>query len=149
MTPRNNPLNIRYSRINHWAGLLGQSKGFCVFKDITFGYRAAIILIRNYIIKKCLLTPNQILNRFAPSFENDLSSYKDYLRRYHDIDVNKPITDFEMLFNLIKGMAFFETHSRVSIDTLRYIASHYGLYLPDSYNFPPRLASNAEPIKGV
>lgn len=139
-----NPLNIRFSRFNYWSGQIAPYKGFCCFKSEDLGYRAAIILLRNYIIKRNLTTPYQIIHRFAPDSENDTVRYLDYIRVNRKIDIYKPVADYESLFKLISAMAYYETHSRVSVDTLRMISIHYGLFVNS-----PLLMRYAEPIQGV
>ena len=67
-----NPLNIRYVKANHWLGLHPQTpnvKGFCHFTAPAYGFRAAIILIKNYMRKYGCVTPENIIRRWAPPTE--------------------------------------------------------------------------------
>ena len=44
----NNPTNIRHSPAYHWQGeVASDDRGFCVFIDNTWGYRATIKLLKN------------------------------------------------------------------------------------------------------
>lgn len=74
----NNPLNIRYSARNHWLGLhpsQPQERGFCHFISAAHGYRAAVVLMKTYIRRYGLLTPAQIITRWAPPSENRTELY--------------------------------------------------------------------------
>lgn len=75
----NNPLNIRFSSLNKWIGLQGVNKGFCVFQSMDYGLRAGIITLRTYINKHHLTDVEDIIKRFAPSSENNTSSYISYV----------------------------------------------------------------------
>lgn len=73
-----NPLNIRYIKANHWLGLHPQTpnvKGFCHFTAPAYGFRAAIILIKNYMKKYGCVTPEDIIRRWAPPTENNTELY--------------------------------------------------------------------------
>lgn len=69
-----NPLNIRASVKNNWLGSRGSYKGFVVFNSSKMGYRAALMLLRNYV-RKGYDTVGSIINRWAPPSENDTESY--------------------------------------------------------------------------
>ena len=61
-----NPLNIRHSTANRWLGLCPHRpnvKGFCHFLNFAYGYRAAVVLIKNYISKYGADTPQKIIAR--------------------------------------------------------------------------------------
>lgn len=75
----NNPLNIRYTALNKWKGLVSSEKGFCVFETMEFGLRAGIITLRTYINKHSLNSVESIIKRFAPSSENNTSAYISYV----------------------------------------------------------------------
>lgn len=70
----NNPLNIRYSPSTKWKGQAGANKGFCVFTDMIYGYRAAIVLLCNYQ-RKGYDTIRKIITRWAPPSENNTEAY--------------------------------------------------------------------------
>lgn len=69
-----NPLNIRASVKNNWLGSRGSYKGFVVFNSTELGYRAALLLLRNYV-RNGHRTIFDIINRWAPPTENDTDSY--------------------------------------------------------------------------
>ncbi len=74
----NNPGNIRWSS-SAWQGLDkdGKSKdaSFCVFVSPEYGIRALAKLLFNYYNKYNLKTIRQIINRYAPTNENNTSAY--------------------------------------------------------------------------
>lgn len=73
----NNPGNIRWG--DDWQGLVPQAqrtdKSFCQFIKPEYGIRAMIIILRNYQRKHRLSTISGIINRWAPTNENDTQSY--------------------------------------------------------------------------
>lgn len=75
----NNPFNIRFKSFNKWLGQVGHTRGFCDFSSFDYGVRAACILIMRSYRKKDVLTISEIVNRFAPSSENDTGKYIDFL----------------------------------------------------------------------
>lgn len=73
-----NPLNIRFSPMNTWKGQIGSRKGFCVFDSFEHGFRAAFVLLHNYI-RRDYDTVFEIVSRWAPASENDTKSYIRYV----------------------------------------------------------------------
>ncbi|HFZ1708087.1 TPA: structural protein [Citrobacter sedlakii] len=73
----NNPGNIRWG--DEWKGLVPETqrtdKSFCQFTTPEYGIRAMIIILRNYQRKHGLSTISGIINRWAPTNENDTQSY--------------------------------------------------------------------------
>ena len=79
MIGKNNPLNVRFNPLNHWRGQTGQTCGFCDFSTEYYGVRAAIyLLFRTYKKKNCV-TYGEIINRYAPSTENDTQAYIGFI----------------------------------------------------------------------
>lgn len=70
----NNPLNIRFSPMNVWKGQTGCNKGFCTFDTMEHGYRAALVLLLNYV-KRGYDTISEIVSRWAPESENNTQAY--------------------------------------------------------------------------
>ena len=87
----NNPLNIRRGATK-WQGEVNQvtriedsngenvvtcyyDRSFCQFKDISYGWRAAFILLKKYINVYGLNTIEKIISRWAPSNENNTKAY--------------------------------------------------------------------------
>ena len=72
----NNPLNIRISS-DKWQGEIQPNTDgvFEQFETMAHGYRAAYIIIRNYIRKYGLNTVAGIITRWAPNNENNTTGY--------------------------------------------------------------------------
>ena len=72
----NNPLNIVQTN-DKWQGLREPQydKRFCEFIDMAHGYRAAFIILKNYIKKHGWVTIEQIVSHWAPKNENDTAVY--------------------------------------------------------------------------
>ena len=72
----NNPLNIVQTK-DKWQGLREKQydKRFCEFIDMAHGYRAAFVILKNYIKKHGWVTIEQIVSHWAPKNENDTAVY--------------------------------------------------------------------------
>lgn len=79
MIGENNPFNIRYNSRNQWLGQSKPIRGFCSFKSLDYGVRAALMLVMRSYRKKDLLTVSEIVSRYAPTTENDTQAYIDYV----------------------------------------------------------------------
>ena len=70
-----NPLNIRFSKDTNWLGSkLKGKQGFVQFAAFSFGYRAAVMILRSYA-KRGLKTVPQIIETWAPRSENNTVAY--------------------------------------------------------------------------
>lgn len=114
----NNIFNIRYNPRNNWKGQIQPMNGFCSFKCVEYGIRAAYITIRNYT-KKGFTTLPQIIKRYAPSSENPTYDYIKYvqnglLMKYPNFDCTKPINVKDKVFmvELLYNMMMFEGHKQ-------------------------------------
>ena len=68
-----NPLNIRTGA--NWQGMDGEGRsGFCVFKGFSYGYRAAVLILRAYNLKG-IRSIKDIISRWAPASENNTKAY--------------------------------------------------------------------------
>jgi len=72
----NNPGNIRISSTK-WQGEITPSKdkSFKQFSSMAYGYRAVIKLLQNYRKLYHLKTIAELINRWAPSNENNTAGY--------------------------------------------------------------------------
>lgn len=89
----NNPLNLRRTR-DKWQGLSTQQQDreFCQFEDMKYGWRAAFMLLcRNYYYVHHLHTIRAIIDRWAPSHENNTSAYVDTVSRWMKYDAEAPM----------------------------------------------------------
>lgn len=82
----NNPLNIVQTN-DKWQGLREPQydKRFCEFADMAHGYRAAFIILKNYIKKHKWITVEQIVSHWAPSNENDTRAYLFAVCNFMDV----------------------------------------------------------------
>jgi len=74
----NNPGNIEFNAANDWEGQIGVELvggRFAAFESMKSGVRALSILLINYYERYGLNTVTAIINRWAPSDENDTGSY--------------------------------------------------------------------------
>jgi hypothetical protein len=75
----NNPGNIDFHENVKWQGLVMNmertDERFCQFKDPTWGVRAIAVILINYQDKHRINTVRDIVNRWAPSVENNTVGY--------------------------------------------------------------------------
>ncbi|MDT7048332.1 structural protein [Providencia stuartii] len=75
----NNPGNIDYNKANNWKGQLPHDPSieprFCRFESPVYGIRALMALLRTYQRKYGLKTVSGLINRWAPTNENNTSAY--------------------------------------------------------------------------
>lgn len=110
----NNPGNIDFNPCNKWKGLNPKSKEldsrFCVFISAEYGLRALMILLRNYQNKYKLNTIRKIINRWAPSVENNTSAYMNHVAKVMNVGVDDELnlSKREVLISLAKGIVIHE-----------------------------------------
>lgn len=106
----NNPGNIVTG--DAWQGIMSRDdmtpeqtaeKRFVVFKTPVWGFRALGIVLLNYQHKHNLHTIRQMIDRWAPSVENDTEAYIDAVARACGHSADAPI-DLTIPDNL-RGMA--------------------------------------------
>ncbi len=82
----NNPGNIDYNPANNWQGQLPRDKSteprFCRFDTPENGIRALGKLLQTYQRKYGLKTVKAIINRWAPSIENNTDAYVKSVETY-------------------------------------------------------------------
>lgn len=128
MKYKNNPLNIRYFRLNNWKGQSGHKNGFCEFVSLDFGIRAAgYILMRSYR-KRGVKTYSEIINAWAPPFENNTDSYLNFvLKEVNKFpwDIPTSLRDFA---DLIRAMWQFEQGNTINMPNPFYIVGIFKMY---------------------
>jgi hypothetical protein len=88
----NNPGNIRLG--DNWRGLcdLQTDKSFCQFGEIRYGIRALAYILRvSYFQRRALNTVTDIINRWAPTNENDTGAYISAVSHSIQCGPNDPI----------------------------------------------------------
>lgn len=104
----NNPGNIRWG--DEWKGLVPETqrtdKSFCQFKSAEYGIRAMIIILRNYQRKHGLKTISGIINRWAPTNENDTQSYINSVAKATGVDPDQRIdtSDSRFMMKLLQAI---------------------------------------------
>jgi hypothetical protein len=123
MLPRpvrnNNPGDLEAG--DHWQGLMApelmtdvqKHERFAVFSAAHWGFRALVVLLRNYKLLYGLNTVRAIVSRFAPPVENPTTNYAETVAHALNvkpddkIDLSNPNT----MFALAKAVTKFETGS--------------------------------------
>lgn len=104
----NNPGNVRWG--DEWKGLVPETqrtdKSFCQFKSAEYGIRAMIIILRNYQRKHGLSTISGIINRWAPTNENDTQSYINSVAKATGVDPDQRIdtSDSRIMMKLLQAI---------------------------------------------
>lgn len=108
----NNPLNIRYSFWNAWKGKIipNEDGTFEQFKDMAYGYRAALSLLRTYIKKYGCNTVAKIIQRWAPENENNTQAYIQHVCEIADLQPNTTVgvNDADTLTKMAYAMSIIE-----------------------------------------
>ena len=108
----NNPLNIRHGK-SQWVGMREEQtdKAFVQFTKRVYGYRAAFVLLRNYIgMGKNAI--GKIIARWAPSSDgNNTQGYIDYVSKSTGIDSSRVLRfeDKDDLVSIVQSMAQVES----------------------------------------
>lgn len=107
----NNPLNIRISSSN-WLGKVTPNTdgSFEQFTSMAYGYRAAFVLIRNYINLYGLRTVSDIISRWAPNNENNTSGYISRVCKTTGFSPDTVISpnSYDQMSKLVYAMAIVE-----------------------------------------
>jgi hypothetical protein len=102
----NNPLNIEKSA-NAWQGLAPSQPDsrFASFVSADYGIRAGTKILNTYYNKYNLKTIRAIINRYAPSVENDTNSYVNQVAKNSGIGADSVFQFNEAnLFAIVKAM---------------------------------------------
>ncbi|WP_462172019.1 virion protein [Pseudoalteromonas xiamenensis] len=86
----NNPLNIKAGE--QWLGLVGDDGTFAVFETAVHGIRAAGRLLRTYANEYKRNTIETIIQRWAPSNENNTLAYIHFVSDKSGIAQDKVLT---------------------------------------------------------
>lgn len=106
-----NPLNIRISN-NAWKGKISPSgdPAFEQFISLPYGYRAALVLMRNYIDKYNCNTVQKIIERWAPPTENNTLAYIQHVCDYSGLQPDTVVNanDKDTLTKMAYAMSIIE-----------------------------------------
>ncbi|MBR6198027.1 MAG: structural protein P5 [Bacteroidaceae bacterium] len=111
-TRNNNPLNIRHAG-SQWVGMrkVQTDKCFVQFVSRKYGYRAAFVLLHNYI-RKGKDTIGKIVAKWAPSSDgNNTQAYINYVSSTTGIDASHALRweDKDALVDIVRSMAHMES----------------------------------------
>lgn len=108
----NNPLNIRNSSNFKWEGQVGKdADGFCTFKSMLYGVRAAFALMRSYNVRHHCDTIRSIIERWAPPTENNTATYIEHVCKAARITPDERIHyRSPQMRSVVKAMGFIESN---------------------------------------
>lgn len=110
----NNPGNIDFSPGTKWEGELPPVAAieprFCRFESPEYGLRALMKLLQNYQAKHGIHTVRGLIERYAPSGENDTQSYIQFVADKLGVSPDSAIstTDSKTLYLLCEGIIKME-----------------------------------------
>lgn len=114
----NNPLNIEYNKANNWQGRRKPrtDERFEEFISVTYGIRAALIIIKSYIKKHHINNLQSLIARWAPEHENNVSAYLNYVAYKSRVKEMEPIrwTDKNKICRIVQAMALYESKLDIS-----------------------------------
>lgn len=118
----NNPLNIRISG-DAWQGRVSSpqqtDKAFLQFTEFRYGFRAALKLLRNYVVIHHCHSIEQIISRWAPTSENNTENYiRIVCHLMREDKFFQPCSTMDF-FKLAASMAVVESTKRVWMDAER------------------------------
>lgn len=129
-TANRNPLNIRYAARNRWIGLdpvRPNVRGFCRFVSVAHGFRAAIVLLKNYIRRGCN-TPRRIIARWAPPSENRTALYVAAVCGRSRLRPDECLSpDGPQVGRLVAAMARQETGTHITPEGVDELRRRFGL----------------------
>lgn len=123
MIAKNNLFNIRTSG-SQWFGTTGYNRGFVCFESKEYSIRAVAILLRTYR-RKGFKTVYDIINRYAPSSENDTPAYVRYISEKLDVLPFEVLSDDGQYVILIKFLALYETNTRLCVEEVWSVLDKY------------------------
>jgi hypothetical protein len=109
----NNPMNI-VGGPNRWQGMKGkqEDRNFVQFTTMTYGVRAAMILLTKYHRDYNLKTVPEIIHRWAPDGGEAEKNYITHVRNtLFKSDINQTRAD---LLKLMQAMCWFESRYNLS-----------------------------------
>lgn len=127
----NNPLNIKYNPANNWLGRRKPRKDdkFEEFTSVTYGIRAAMIIIKNYIRQHHINNLQSLIARWAPQQENNVSLYLQFVAYKSGVKAGEPLrwTDKNKICRIVKAMAFYESNLDISFGIIEnaYAMAYY------------------------
>lgn len=114
----NNPLNLKISK-NAWLGILTSQDGiFEYFQTNYFGYRAAYLCLKKHHDRGCD-TIGKLINKWAPSVENNTNKYIEFVSERTGIDANMKLQwSYSNVYLIMYHMCVFENGKIIDREAL-------------------------------
>lgn len=115
----NNPGNIRISKTKYLGEVQpSQDSAFKQFQSIDYGYRAMFVLLEHYYKARGLKTIRQIINRYAPTSENNTEAYIQQVASicFRSADEEIDITNKDEMVLLVSAMSRVENGRVANVD---------------------------------
>lgn len=129
----NNPFNVRKSGYK-WLGKIypSEDKDFEQFCHMEYGVRCGIKLLKRYVFTYGLHSLDQIINRYAPSSENDVNAYIKYIKNHlktlgvasDPSAICAPFPSFSFL-GMIQAIMLFESKYFLPIADIKSLIDKY------------------------
>lgn len=105
-----NPGNIRRGAVRYRGEVGSTDSRFRQFESMAMGYRAMFVLLHTYRLKHGLKTVAQMIERYAPSAENDTEAYIRAVESISGIDTSMTIdtTEPEVMMPVVSAMSRVE-----------------------------------------
>ncbi len=105
-----NPGNIRRGAVRYRGEVDSTDSRFRQFESMAMGYRAMFVLLHTYRLKHGLKTVAQMIERYAPSAENDTEAYIRAVESISGIDTSMAIdtTEPEVMMPVVSAMSRVE-----------------------------------------
>ena len=106
----NNPGNIRLSTVKYIGEVRpSKDKSFKTFQSMAYGYRAMFVVLRTYYNNYRLNTIAKMINRWAPTNENDTSAYINTVSRLSGVDKSAVLKfDRATMVKIVAAMSYVE-----------------------------------------
>ena len=118
-----NPCNVKHLGRQKWRGEIGRDRlGHCIFSDIQYGLRAAVLTLRSYQTRHGIKTLDGIIERFCGGNPDYVAFLSRRMKLRHD-------QEFEIIPRipeLVRWMSVYESGREVApsmIATLDILAS--------------------------
>ncbi|MCH3994277.1 MAG: structural protein P5 [Prevotella sp.] len=118
----NNPGNIRISGIKYQGEIRpSKDRNFKQFVNMSYGYRAMFVILRTYYNRYGLNTISKMIQRWAPSNENDTTAYITHVSVWSGIPKNATleITSKAMMCAVVAAMSRMENGTRANMLDVR------------------------------
>ena len=116
----NNPLNIRKSNVKYNGEVASDDKSFKKFSSLAYGYRAAFRILKTYYFRYNLITISAIINRWAPTNENDTSSYISTVSNKTGISKSKALKwSSEEFVPVVAAMSYVENGKPADMNAVK------------------------------